>query len=171
MHPTPITDESFRSACELVRRRLLAAGESHHHAEDIAQTATLEAHRRRATLRDPESLPSFIWTIAKRMAWRGWNDRTEALTDPDDDAIAHEPDPADLEAMVINRHDVDLVLTMLPLRDRELLWAHHAEGAPLDVLAAQHSLAPSSMPRMLARARANYRSAASEDVSLPVAVR
>jgi RNA polymerase sigma-70 factor (ECF subfamily) len=81
-------------------------------------------------LRDPVAFESWFWAIA-RNRMRTSIRRYRSRRDPQDAFVS--PSTPEEKAMVSHEHDViRTAMTMLPARDRELLWLREVEGLEYD---------------------------------------
>ena len=131
-------------------------------AEDVVQEVFVRVHRSLATLRDPESFPAWICTLARNVSAdaarkSGRRPPTEPLRDVPAPAVVSPADDDGVRERVLER------LRELPEAYRETLLLRLAEGLTGPEIAARTGLTPGSVRVNLCRGLARLRELLGEE--------
>jgi RNA polymerase sigma-70 factor, ECF subfamily len=116
------------------------------HADDIVQETYLRVLRRPLAHLSDEELRAYVFRIASNLVIDQWRSRKREVSDGVPEPEASRPDHA-------LRLDVGRLFARLKLRDRQLVWLAHVEGADHREIAATLGLRAGSVRVLLSRAR------------------
>jgi RNA polymerase sigma-70 factor, ECF subfamily len=150
------TAETWRRFAPMVQVMAARALGSESEAEDIAQEVFHRVFRKARTLRDPDSLRSFVFSFAvrvvkselRRKMTRGWLSfrEPEVFVDLGSETM-------DVESRDLLRRFYALLDRLTP-RDRLVYALRHLERMTVEEIAASMELSPSTVKRSLAHATA-----------------
>lgn len=117
-------------------------------ADDIVQEAFLRLLRSPPSTIDPEELRAFLFRVTSNLVVDQWRRDSRRATAPVDPAPSTTAAPDH-----VLRLDLDRVFRTLKLRDRQMLWLAHVEGAAHRDIARILGLREGSIRVLLSRAR------------------
>ena len=99
---------------------------------DILKETWLKVYRSIGTLRDPRTLPAFLYTTARHAAISRWRVRSTEEFHVNHDPVANEDNPA---IAFDNAEQVHHALDQLPMPQREVLTLYFLEELSIDDIA------------------------------------
>ncbi len=147
--------ESLGRLCTLIHPRLIGfyrySGLTAYEAEDLAGDVVEDVITRLATLRSPKAFDAWMWSIGRNRL-KGWI-RVNRRPDRFEPASPAASGP---EERVIDADDHSRIrgaLTMLSVKDRELLWLREVEGLSYEEIGGRLSAATGTIRVACHRAR------------------
>ena len=127
------------------------AGLGTQEAEDLAADVIEDVIARVATLRKPESFDAWMWSIGRNRL-KGWlrANRRPARFEP---VTPAQPGPEERAVDAEDHSSIRVALSMLSVRDRELLWLREVEGLSYDEIGGRFSAATGTIRVACHRAR------------------
>lgn len=141
-------------------------------AQDITQEAFLKAFRKLSTLRETESFPAWIRTIARNVAYEHRAARArEVPTDPEvvrgmEDVFAAFDPPEAGDAWGERLHEVKHCFARLPEPLREVCHLHYFEDHQAQAIAEKLALNAATVWKRLERARSALRECIEDRLAL-----
>ena len=157
--------DSLGRVCTLVHPRLIGfyrySGLTATESEDLAGDVVEDVITRIATLRSPKAFDAWMWSIARNRL-KGWI-RVNRRPDRYEPATPAIPGPEERAIDADDHSRIRGALTMLSVKDRELLWLREVEGLSYEEIGGRLSAATGTIRVACHRARKRLEQAYQEE--------
>ena len=157
--------ESMGRLCTLIHPRVIAfyrySGLSSDAAEDLAGDVIEDVITRLSTLRNPKAFDAWMWSIGRNRL-KGWI-RVNRRPDRHEPTTPAASGPEELAIDADDHSRIRGALTMLSVKDRELLWLREVEGLSYEEIGGRLSAATGTIRVACHRARKKLEQAYQEE--------
>jgi len=147
--------ESLSRLCTLIHPRLIGfyrySGLTTHEAEDLAGDVVEDVITHLVTLRNPKAFDAWMWSIGRNRL-KGWI-RANRRPDRYEPSAPAVPGPEERAIDDDDHSRIRGALTMLGVKDRELLWLREVEGLSYEEIGGRLSAATGTIRVACHRAR------------------